>query len=272
MLFMTDEEIRKAYKEARDRRGQISILAQLNCTTEKTIADILGVELEKRTHAIRIQEDAFRKLYDEGKNDREIAEALGVNKSSVTAARNRLKLPPNIMPAKGSEAEKRIVERGERIKELYNQGKSDKEIAAILECSKSTVHYERQRLGLPRSGPYKRGGEKKEKNMDNNHEIEKPVADAEIPPTPERPAAEETASEVDIEQKKSQEARIDELTLYIFKGCLKSPNVTGDNWRKVLAHCEKIGEAAEPIVGTCCDKKLITDFCETLAGIFISGV
>lgn len=270
MLFMSDDEIRKAYREARDQRGQISILAQLNCTTEEVIAEILGVELKKRTHNIRIQEDMFRKLYDEGKNDREIAEALGVNKSSVTAARNRLKLPPNIMAAKGSEAEKRIADREAKIKELYDQGKSDKEIAAIVECSKSTVHYIRNRLGLPRSGPYKRGGEKKEKNMDSNHETEKPASDAEITTMPESQAAAE--SKLDPEYQGIPQDRSDELTLDILKSCLTSSKVTGSNWRKILAQCDAIGAAASTIIGNCRDEKLIDSFCFSLVDIILAEV
>lgn len=43
-MQMTEEEIRRNYRQAKDKPIQIGILADLNCTDQNTIREILGLE------------------------------------------------------------------------------------------------------------------------------------------------------------------------------------------------------------------------------------
>lgn len=45
---MTISEIKRSYEQAKDKKRQISILAQLNDCTEKDIREILGIKAETK--------------------------------------------------------------------------------------------------------------------------------------------------------------------------------------------------------------------------------
>ena len=105
--IMTEGEIVAAFRQAAEPMAQRVILAELNDTSVERIDEILrsgGVFPEElpelagvkpRRPRAELEEAAARALYGQGKNDREIAQALGVSKSCVRNWRKRRGLPPN---------------------------------------------------------------------------------------------------------------------------------------------------------------------------------
>lgn len=116
---------------------------------------------EKRTPAgpkEKYEWDVARRLYDEGKNDGEIARIMGCTPGVVHQWRNRNKLPANTAAGWRGKPAKYDWEKGRK---LYDEGKGDGEIAKALGCSNKTVRNWRKRRALPaRLAP---GGQKKEK-------------------------------------------------------------------------------------------------------------
>lgn len=85
------EEIVRSYRQAKDRKAQIKILAELNaCSVKKirqTLADegVLAEEPQKaKSPAKRFDSERALALYGEGRSDEAIAEALGVPSDTVT--------------------------------------------------------------------------------------------------------------------------------------------------------------------------------------------
>lgn len=104
-MQMTPDEIATDYLQAKDPAMQRRILADLNTCTISEIDEILegrGIQVKKPKQPARpknkLDRKLARKLYDAGKNDREIASACGVTKFPVLDWRNKNKLPPNVGP------------------------------------------------------------------------------------------------------------------------------------------------------------------------------
>lgn len=57
-MQMTEEEIRRNYRQAKDKPIQIGILADLNCTDQNTIREILGLEKKNVRKAKAGKEDS----------------------------------------------------------------------------------------------------------------------------------------------------------------------------------------------------------------------
>jgi DNA-directed RNA polymerase specialized sigma24 family protein len=101
-------------------------------------------------------EELFR-LYSEGLNDREIARALNVSKSSVRARRVRLGLPPQ--PSVAKFKRKMSNEKLKILRELWDS-RTATELARILGVDRTTVVSWAKRLGLKTHKPLKMNDEK----------------------------------------------------------------------------------------------------------------
>ena len=91
-LPMTVEEICRDYRQAKDKKGQIEILADRNLCTREAIEDVLrsrGEELPEVKPVPRAakwtvqEEDRLRKLAGEGKTSKEIAYLMGRTHKAV---------------------------------------------------------------------------------------------------------------------------------------------------------------------------------------------
>lgn len=133
-MVMTDEEVVRNYRQAKDRKGIIQILADLNATNKNSILDILErageikpMEEQKadkqnpirrktgRPPEVVFDEDVARQLYEQGLVDREIAQRLDVTKNAIWKWRNRNNLisqakKSNTNRTEGSEDMKKITE------------------------------------------------------------------------------------------------------------------------------------------------------------------
>lgn len=107
-MTMTEAEICREYSQAANPAAQIGILADLNVTTKQEIISVLernGMTFPQDARRERKGGGFVKKrgwdtskakaLYDEKKTDSEIAEAVGVTRSTICAWRRGLQLPPN---------------------------------------------------------------------------------------------------------------------------------------------------------------------------------
>ena len=89
-MVMPDDEIRMEYRQAKNKAGQIRILADENvCTVKRMKEYLLGLGLdvprinissENKTYRWgAIDRELFFKLYDKGLNDKEIAEQMKIS-------------------------------------------------------------------------------------------------------------------------------------------------------------------------------------------------
>lgn len=95
-MTMINAEIVADYWQAKNKRSQIQVLANLNNTDAATIKDILreaGEHLPGRRPSI--DKARAEALYRQGLTDKEIAEALGLPQGSIYSWRQRNSLPPN---------------------------------------------------------------------------------------------------------------------------------------------------------------------------------
>ena len=92
------------------------------------------------------EHETAMKFYNEGYNDRMIAEAMYIDVSTVYAwrKRNGLGRSTSVRKMKSNYTPENI----EKIRELKAQGKTDREIAMALGVSHSTVKAYRQRAGI----------------------------------------------------------------------------------------------------------------------------
>ena len=100
-MWMTEEQIQASYRDARFKKDQIEILAQLNdCCTEQ-ICDIIGVSYKKTKGRIRTgrksqwtpeKESTLKAMFENGASDDEISAAIGIVVSSVVKKRTELDL------------------------------------------------------------------------------------------------------------------------------------------------------------------------------------
>lgn len=108
MLPMSDDEIRKSYREAKKPYDQVKILAQLNSCSEDVIGQILrGVQKpkepsvypetdgRKNKEVIAEREKRFQELYDQGLSDYQISSRTSFGPQTVCQWRHKNKLPPH---------------------------------------------------------------------------------------------------------------------------------------------------------------------------------
>lgn len=94
-MVMSDSEILRQYRDAKNKKAQVGILADLNCCTKKEISEklaslgVLNVEQESPFGK------QFEELYNQGMSDAEIAEKMGAPKSDVTSWRRDRGLKAN---------------------------------------------------------------------------------------------------------------------------------------------------------------------------------
>ena len=148
---MSDHEILQRWNNALDKRAHVEILADLNAVSKAEMHQKL-VELgaeglpeapKRRARKapaedwvnpnLKIDELKAMELYSTGACDMELADALGVTKSTVCSWRKRMRLAPHL---------KRRATTGidnERAWELYNEGLCDLDMAEALGVSRNTV-------------------------------------------------------------------------------------------------------------------------------------
>lgn len=158
---LAEDEIRAKYRMAKDKADMLQVLAELTASSQKEIAEFLGVDEPsgvKRKYTKpkgSINQERAWELYRQGLNDKEMAEQLGVTRSGVNSWRHKHGLPMigvNPVAVKGSDEERMA---------LYQQGLEDPEIAKALGTSKSSVFCWRKKHHLPPNG--KRGGNRRGK-------------------------------------------------------------------------------------------------------------
>ena len=96
---------------------------------------------------MNIDKDRFKKLYEKGYNDRQIAEEMGFTIDSISNYRRRIGLPSY-----------RKYCDNNRCMELYQKGYNDVQIANELGIAKNTVGIWRKRNGLPTQNAIRTSG------------------------------------------------------------------------------------------------------------------
>lgn len=94
--------------------------------------------------------DIAKRLYDEGKNDGEIARVMGCTPGVVRQWRNRNKLPANATAGWRARPAKHNWDLAMK---LYQEGKSDGEVGREMGCSGKVVANWRRRQGLKANKP-----------------------------------------------------------------------------------------------------------------------
>jgi DNA-binding NarL/FixJ family response regulator len=95
----------------------------------------------------------MRVMYDEGKNDHEIGEELGISANTVRNWRHREGLQS--VTGRHNTTEEAIMERRRQMLRLWKEGKNDREIAEAVGVTKKTVQTWRHRAGI--ASNYERG-------------------------------------------------------------------------------------------------------------------
>lgn len=94
-MWMTEGEIRRAYRTAKNQRLQIKVLAQLNGCGEKRIARILGVDLnslggDEEGHWNANQVKTLLNMRSKGHTFAEIADKIDKSEGACCAKWRRL--------------------------------------------------------------------------------------------------------------------------------------------------------------------------------------
>jgi len=135
------------YRQSADKQYAIRVLADVTLLPRKAIEDALiadGCAVKRRKQYKpdgRLDTDKALELYQQGMTDPQIAQRVGVDKTTVWRWRINNRLPCNDYARKGpdySETER-----------LYRQGLSDGEIAKAVNKSTGAIWKWRQRRGLP---------------------------------------------------------------------------------------------------------------------------
>lgn len=93
-MKMSDFEIVRDYRHAKNKVGQVQILADMNLCSKKEIENVLekcGVKV-LRADTPEEKRQSISYLYSEGKDDEEIATLIGMKPSSVGTIRAKLGL------------------------------------------------------------------------------------------------------------------------------------------------------------------------------------
>lgn len=122
-MIMTDEEIVRHYRQAKDQKGSIQILADLNATGNDEIRAVLekageiqpaepNSEKEKQpTRGRQFNEQLARQLYERGLIDKDIADQVGVAHCTIFQWRKKNDLPANNPHRGGGRKESRRVKK-----------------------------------------------------------------------------------------------------------------------------------------------------------------
>lgn len=96
-MVMTDEELLREMRQAKDPAAHVQVLAELNAVATDTMRECLrdlGVDLpSKRRRPRRFDEARARELLEAGKTDAEVAAALGVARRSIYDFREAQGIP-----------------------------------------------------------------------------------------------------------------------------------------------------------------------------------
>lgn len=133
------DEIRVMYQQAANKREILTILAQLTCSHENDICDILGIPRSKERKDGRIDDETALEMFKNGNSEKEIAKAFGVSVNAVYA----WKLEKGLI-CHSPEREKRF----EGVRALYDQGLTDPKIAQQTGMSVQTILFWRKEHGL----------------------------------------------------------------------------------------------------------------------------
>lgn len=138
-LYMTPEEIKSNYLQAKDRKEQIKVLADLNATSRQRIREVLeeqGVDLnhyvESRKAWWTADEDALlRDLWAQGCTIKEIADVMCRTEKSVANRRHRLHLTKDgqAVSEAPAEAEEKIP------RDVRNDSKEEPVVMEVTEES-----------------------------------------------------------------------------------------------------------------------------------------
>ena len=147
-LYMTPEEIKSNYLQAKDRKEQIKVLADLNATSRQRIREVLeeqGVDLnhyvESRKAWWTADEDALlRDLWAQGCTIKEIADVMCRTEKSVANRRHRLHLTKDGQavseaPAEAEEKIPRDVRNDTEGAEARNDSKEEPVVMEVTEES-----------------------------------------------------------------------------------------------------------------------------------------
>lgn len=137
--ILSPAEVRYKYARADNKKQILRVLADLTCATPKAVAQFLGVEYPESPG--RFDRRKALKLYEDGKSDGEIADALGVTRLAVFDWRK----------ADGLTANKEADSHDKRM-EAYRMGLSDREAAKSLGIGRSTFRNWRYKHGLEPNG------------------------------------------------------------------------------------------------------------------------
>ena len=148
---MTIKELQRRRKNG----ASLEILADLAGCTVAEIREALGhsggsylidlPEVDQKVNYVLDTAEAM-KLYEQGYNDREIAEQVGVSRCTVGNWRRGKGLPPN--GALGRDRSWFV----ERAMKLYEQGYNDREIGEQVGASGWAIGHWRRGKGLPANG------------------------------------------------------------------------------------------------------------------------
>lgn len=94
-MYMDEYEITQSYLQAKDRKAQVRILAELNLTSKQAIMDVLARRGAAQKEQFAPKEETRMLLYRLGLNDREIAERLGVDRQIILLWRRKNNLTAN---------------------------------------------------------------------------------------------------------------------------------------------------------------------------------
>lgn len=101
------EEIRRAYRLAKDKEKQVEIFCDLYLQERETILQVLGLERKNRgrpeTYSAETKEQILRKIEAEGLSSREAEKKLGISRSTVvrwkkqeSGKKNNAPYPPEV--------------------------------------------------------------------------------------------------------------------------------------------------------------------------------
>lgn len=148
-LCMTDEEIRTSWRNAADPTNHVQVLADLNAVEEREMEkylESLGIDTGKKSKLSAIppqQEEKIKALYEKGLPDDEIAKRLvTVSKYRIAQWRQKHNLPINDTRAIPVDIQKRM-------RELYNEGMQDPDIARMTGVAQWRVRHWRLKNDLP---------------------------------------------------------------------------------------------------------------------------
>lgn len=97
-MKMSDFEILRDYREAKDKNEQVKILADMNLCTQKEVVEFLakhGINAKCRKCKNEAKLEKLKVLHSQGMTDEEMAEELSFVSEYVTQLRLRLGLSKN---------------------------------------------------------------------------------------------------------------------------------------------------------------------------------